>query len=133
MDKKGAQAMLSAAGYSQRAIEYYLHKPHLGLLKDADLVSELNGTCGDTMKISLKVENNIIKDAKYEVLGCPGAVASAMAAVELIKGKSLEQAKAINDGDIFKKLIDIPSQKHHCIQLSVNTLHKAINEYKGNS
>ena len=128
----GMQQMLAGSGYSKKAIEYYIQKPYLGILPDADQVSEMTGTCGDTMGIYLEVEveNGIITDAKYEVLGCAGAVSAAMAIVDLIKGKNLEHARTIGDGDVFKLLQEIPEEKHHCIQLAVKTLHKALNEYE---
>jgi len=53
-----------------------------------------------------------------------------MAAVDLTKGKSLQEARNLNDGDVFNRLVDIPAKKHHCIQLAVKTLHKAIDEYQ---
>ena len=129
-DAAGIQEMLSGSGYSNRAIDYFIRKPHLGSLKDANHVSEMTGTCGDTMKIFLKVDRGIILDAKYQVLGCPGAVTAAMAAVDLIKGKDLNYARSIDDGDIFKLLEEIPAKKHHCIQLALKTLQKAIDEYQ---
>lgn len=81
------------------------------------------------MSICIKVEDGVIHDAKYQVLGCPGAVASAMAAVDLVKGKTLDEARSLNDGDIFRLLENIPAKKHHCIQLAVKTLQKALDEY----
>ncbi len=123
------QQILSESGYSDTAIDYYINKPYFGDMTNANHVSEMTGTCGDTMKIFLKIENNVILDAKYQVLGCPGAVASAMAVVDLVKMKNIDFAKSLTDGDVFTKLEDIPDKKHHCIQLSVKTLHKAIDEY----
>ncbi len=123
--------MLTNAGYSQEAINYIIDKPYMGTLPDADHISEMTGTCGDTMTIYLKMAQNVITDARYEVLGCPGAVSAAMAAVDLIKGKTLDDARKLNDGDIFSVLIDIPVKKHHCIQIAVKTLHKALDEIKG--
>ena len=128
---EGMRKMLAEAGYSQQAIQYYIEKPHMGSIPDAELKSEMTGTCGDTMGIWVKMDNGIIQDAKYEVMGCAGAVSAAMAAVDLIKGHSLEFARALNDGDIFKVLEEIPVKKHHCIQLAVKTLHKAIDAYNG--
>ncbi len=125
------EKMLTGAGYSKKAINYIIEKPYMGTLPDADHISEMTGTCGDTMTIYLKIDNEIITDARYEVLGCPGAVSAAMAAVDLIKGKNLEDASKLNDGDIFSVLVDIPVKKHHCIQIAVKTLHKAIDEIKG--
>ena len=125
----GVREMLSNAGYSQRAIQYYIEKPYIGTIPDAELKSEMTGSCGDTMGIYVKMDNGTIADAKYQVMGCAGAVSAAMAAVDLIKGRSLEFARKLDDGDIFKVLEEIPVQKHHCIQLAVKTLHKAIDEY----
>jgi len=133
VEQKNSEAtkeILSSSGYSEKAVEYYIEKPYIGSLCEADQISEMTGSCGDTMKISLKMHNGIITDARYQVLGCPGAVASAMAAVDLIKGKSLEEARQLDDSDIFRVLAEIPEQKHHCIQLAVKTLHKALDEYK---
>jgi nitrogen fixation protein NifU and related proteins len=129
-DSKDQQQMLLDCGYSEKAVRYYLEQPYMGSLPDADQVSEMLGSCGDTMKIFLKIDDNKISDIRYQVLGCPGAISASMAAVDLVKGKSLEQAKKLNDGDVFNQLVDIPVKKHHCIQLAVKTLHKAIDEYK---
>ena len=126
----GEAAMLAETGYSQTAIKYYMEKPNMRSMSDADQVSEFLGSCGDTMKVFLKIDDNIITDASYQVLGCPGAISAAMAAVDLIKGKDLDYAKALNDGDIFEILVEIPAKKHHCIQLAVKALHKAVDEYR---
>lgn len=67
--------MLAGSGYSDKAIRYYMEKPYMGAIPDADQVIEMTGTCGDTMRICLKVENGVILDARYQVLGCPGAIA----------------------------------------------------------
>ncbi len=69
------QKLLSDSGYSKTAINYYIKRPYLGAMKDADHVSEMTGTCGDTMKIFLKFNKDKIIDANYQVLGCPGAIA----------------------------------------------------------
>jgi len=130
-DSESIQELLSGSGYSDKAITYFLNKKNMGSLPDADQVTELTGPCGDTMKISLKLEDgNKIKDAKIQVMGCPGAVASAMATMDLIRGKTIEDAMAIKDRDIFRILEEIPEQKQHCIRLTVKTLQKAIEEYK---
>ncbi len=120
---------LTNTGYSEIAAKYYIEKPHMGFIADADQVAEYIGSCGDTMKIYLNFEDGTIKEAKYEVMGCAGAISAAMAAVDIITGKSIEFAKSINDGNIFNVLQNIPEKKHHCIQLAVKTLHKALDEH----
>ena len=126
----GIREMLSNAGYSDKAIQYYIEKPYMGVLSDADQVSEMTGTCGDTMAVSLKVTHGKVADVMYQVMGCAGAVSAAMAAVDLVKGKKIEDARDLEDGDIFRVLQDIPVKKHHCIQLAVKALHKTIDAYQ---
>jgi nitrogen fixation protein NifU and related proteins len=126
----GIKEMLLGSGYSEKAIDYYLTKPNQGPLKDADHVTELTGPCGDTMKCYLKVNKGTIQAAKFQVLGCPGAIAAAMALADLVKGKDLLHALEVKDGDVFRELIEIPDQKQHCIRLAVKTLGKAIAEFQ---
>ena len=126
----GMQEMLSKAGYSDKAIQYYMEKPYMGRLSNADQVSEMTGTCGDTMAVYLKVADDVIADVRYEVMGCAGAISAAMAAVDLVKGKQIGEARKLEDGDVFRVLQEIPVKKHHCIQLAVKALHKSIDEYQ---
>ncbi len=122
--------MLSEAGYAEPAINYYIEKKYMGHLQDASQISEKVGSCGDIMKIYLKVDDrNIVQDARYEITGCAGAISAAMAVVELIKGQPLEKALTIDDGDVFKRLENIPEKKHHCIQLAVKTMHQGVQEF----
>jgi len=132
-DTAGIWEMLSGSGYSDKAIEYYLNRPNMGSLPGADQVTELSGPCGDTMRIYLKLDDGRIQDAKIQVLGCPGAVASAMAAMDLIKGKTIKQAQGLTDRDVFRVLKALPDQKQHCIRLAVKTLQKALDEYASNN
>jgi len=125
--------MLLDAGYGDPAINYYLEKRHIGCFEDADQVFKKIGSCGDIMKVYLKVSDNIINDVRYEITGCAGAISAAMAAVDLVKNKTIDQALTINDGDVFKVLESIPEKKHHCIQLAVKTMHEGIKEYKNNN
>lgn len=130
VSSNGVREMLAKAGYSDKAIQYYLEKPYMGSLPDADQVAEMTGTCGDTMAVYLKVADGKVLDVMYQVMGCAGAISAAMAAVDLVKGKKIEDARCLEDGDIFRVLQDIPVKKHHCIQLAVKTLHKVIDAYQ---
>ncbi|MBR9986454.1 MAG: iron-sulfur cluster assembly scaffold protein [Desulfosarcina sp.] len=129
-ETKAIEEMLTASGYSKTAIDYYINKPHMGRIPDADIASEMTGTCGDTMGITIKMDNGVVGDAKYQVMGCAGAISAAMAVVDLIKGKDLEYARSIDDGTVYKVLQEIPVKKHHCIQLAVKTLHKALDTHR---
>jgi len=125
--------MLSEAGYSDTAINYYLEKKYMGYIENADIISQKIGSCGDIMKVYIKIDDNkLINDVRYEITGCAGAISAAMAAVDLVKGKTIDDALKMNDGDVFKVLKNIPEKKHHCIQLAVKTMHKGLKEYKTN-
>lgn len=132
-DAANIREMLAGSGYAQKAIDLYLEQKNMGTIPDADQISELKGHCGDTMKVYLKIAEGRIQDAKYQILGCPGAIASAMAAVDLVRGKTLDEAKTLKDRDIFRILENLPDQKQHCIRLAVKTLLKGIEEYQGNN
>jgi nitrogen fixation NifU-like protein len=79
----------------------------------------------------MNVVGEKINDAKIQVLGCPGAVASACAVVNLAKGKTLEEASQIDLDALYKELEKLPDQKVHCARLAVKTLQKALDEYAG--
>ncbi|MFH1950454.1 MAG: iron-sulfur cluster assembly scaffold protein [Pseudomonadota bacterium] len=122
--------MLSESGYSDRAIRYFQEKANIGVIEKADLVTDLTGPCGDTMKISLSINGERISDAKMQVLGCPGAVASGCALAELAKGKTLQQALNIDLDELYRELEKMPDQKVHCARLAIKTLQKALDQYR---
>ena len=122
--------MLSESGYSDKAIQYFQAKENIGVIGDADQVTDLTGPCGDTMKISINFENDKISDAKMQVLGCPGAVASGCAVVNLVKGKTLKEAGQIDVDTLYKELEKLPEKKVHCARLAIKTLQKALDEYQ---
>ena len=121
--------MLSESGYSDKAIRYFLEKENIGILEGADQITDLTGPCGDSMKISLSIDRGRIEDARIQVLGCPGAVASACALVNIAKGKTLDEAARIDLDALYKELEKLPDKKVHCARLAIKTLQKAIEEY----
>ncbi|MBW1739052.1 MAG: iron-sulfur cluster assembly scaffold protein [Deltaproteobacteria bacterium] len=125
--------MLSESGYSDKAIEYFQARENIGVLEDAGQITDLTGPCGDTMKISLNIKDDRIDDAKIQVLGCPGAVASGCAVVKLAKGRSLEDASKIDMELLYKDLEKLPDKKIHCARLALKTLQKALEEYEQKS
>jgi nitrogen fixation NifU-like protein len=133
MDKQKANdeiyKMLSESGYSDKAIEYFVSKDNLGVIENADQVTNVTGPCGDTMSISLTFEGDAINDARIQVLGCPGAVASGCAVVNLARGKTLEEAGQIDLDTLYRELEKLPDQKVHCARLAIKTLQKALKEY----
>jgi len=137
MDKKETHddvyKILSESGYSDKAIEYFQAKENMGVLEDADQITDLVGPCGDTMKISFTMDGETINDAKIQVLGCPGAVASGCAVVNLTKGKTLDEASKIDLDVLYKEVEKLPDKKIHCARLAIKTLQKALKEYEEKS
>jgi nitrogen fixation NifU-like protein len=124
------QDLLKESGYSDKAIEYYLNKVNVGELSEPDAHAVYTGPCGDTMEIFLNVEDGVIKEAKFQAIGCAGAFSSGSALSEMIIGMTLEEAEGIDEDKIIVYLGGIPKQKVHCTCLSKRTLQKAIKDYK---
>ena len=124
----GMVEMLTGAGYSDQAIAYYLTRPSMGRLQDADQVTELTGDCGDTMTVYLKLDGERIGEVSFEIQGCAGTITAAMAAADLIRGKTLAEAASLTDRDVLRVLKTIPDEKIHCIHLAVKSLHKALQD-----
>jgi nitrogen fixation NifU-like protein len=123
--------LLREAGYSDKVIELYKNKVNIGLIKNPNVALAYTGPCGDTMKLYLRInESNIIENAKFQYLGCPGAASSGSAITAIAKGKRLEEAKKITEHDLLKELDGLPESKLHCPKLAVTTLQKAIVEYE---
>ncbi|MEA1998519.1 MAG: iron-sulfur cluster assembly scaffold protein [Euryarchaeota archaeon] len=124
------QHLLKESGYSDKAIEYYQNKVNVGELTKPDAHAVYTGPCGDTMEIFLNVEDGVIKEAKFQAIGCAGAFSSGSALSEMIIGMTLEEAEGIDEDKIIDYLGGIPKQKVHCTCLSKRTLQKAIKDYK---
>jgi nitrogen fixation protein NifU and related proteins len=122
--------LLKEAGYSDKAIKYFLNREGVGTIKNADSSARYKGPCGDIMEFFLKIEENIIKDVKFQAIGCAGAYSSGSALTKMIKNKPLIEAEKITERDIFNHLGKIPDSKIHCARLALITLKKAIEDYE---
>jgi len=125
-EKGGLVELLRKAGYPEKAIDYYMRKLNVGVIEGAEAVNSFTGLCGDSMRMYLKTEGGVIKEAKFQAIGCAGAFASGSALTEMIKGKTPEEAKKITEQDVIKDLEGLPGPKLHCARLAVDALGKAI-------
>ena len=123
--------LLKKSGYSKKAIRYYKNKTNVGIIKYPTVSFIYKGTCGDTMKIYLMIESNKIVNAKFEAIGCAGAFTAGSALMELIKNKSVTEARKICELDIVNHLGSVPNKKQDCIYLAIKTLQKTLNSMKG--
>ena len=122
--------LLEKSGYSSKAIEYFLKKVNVGLIENPSVQLAYTGPCGDSMEVYLKIESDVIKDAKFQAIGCAGAFSAGSALMEMVKEKTLEEAERITEEDIIDFLGGIPKQKIHCACLAKRTLRKAIEKYR---
>ena len=86
--------------------------------------------CGDVMRLQLKLEGDLIEDVKFKTYGCGSAIASSTLFVDMLKGKTVEEAKQIKDKDIADAL-ELPPIKLHCSVLAEASIRKAIEEWEG--
>jgi nitrogen fixation protein NifU and related proteins len=120
--------------YSDKVIDHYENPRNVGKMDIAD-VNVGTGmvgapACGDVMKLQIRVEDGIIKDAKFKTYGCGSAIASSSLVTEWVKGKTLEQAGQIKNAEIAEEL-SLPPVKIHCSILAEDAIKAAINNYKG--
>ncbi|AEG61381.1 Fe-S cluster assembly scaffold protein NifU [Desulforamulus ruminis] len=116
--------------YSEKVMDHFTSPRNVGEIENADGVGQVgNPSCGDIMKISLKIEDNIIKDIKFKTFGCGAAVATSSMVTEMAKGKTLEEALQITNKSVAEALEGLPPAKMHCSNLAADALKAAIEDY----
>jgi nitrogen fixation protein NifU and related proteins len=117
--------------YSEKVMDHFTNPRNVGEIENADGVGQVgNPKCGDIMKMYLKIENNIITEAKFKTFGCGAAVATSSMATELVVGKSVEEAKKITNKVVAEALDGLPPAKMHCSNLAEEAINAAIEDYK---
>jgi nitrogen fixation NifU-like protein len=118
--------------YSQKVIDHYENPRNVGKFDiDENVGTGMVGApaCGDVMKLQIRVEDDIIRDACFKTYGCGSAIASSSLVTEWIKGKTLDQASTIKNSDIAEELA-LPPVKIHCSILAEDAVKAAIADYK---
>jgi len=116
--------------YNEIVIEHFTNPRNVGELENPDGEAIVGDpTCGDQMKVHIRVDSNIIVDIKFKSYGCPGAIATSSMVTELAKGKSTDEALMITDDDVVLSVGGIPERKKHCSLLGIKALQEAINDY----
>jgi len=119
--------------YSDKVLDHYNHPRNVGSLDKSkkEVGTGVVGApeCGDVMKLQIEVEGDRIVDAKFKTFGCGSAIASSSLATEWIKGKTLDEALAIQNTQIVAEL-SLPPVKIHCSVLAEDAIKSAVNDYK---
>lgn len=124
--ERGVVDLLREAGYSERAIGYYLGKVNVGSLPRPCVRHAYTGPCGDTLELFLLFEEGIITKARFQSIGCVGSFVAGSALTTMLVGMTREQAALVTVGDVIGHLGAIPEAKAHCALLSVRTLKGAL-------
>ena len=116
--------------YSDKVLDHFTNPRNVGEIENADGVGEVgNATCGDIMKIYLKIEDNVITDVKFKTFGCGAAIATSSMATEMIKGKTLKEALQLTNKAVAEALDGLPEVKMHCSLLAEEAVKAAIEDY----
>ncbi len=120
--------------YSQKVMEHFKNPRNVGEIENPDGVGHVgNPICGDILELYLKVENEIIVDAKFKTFGCCAAIATSSMVTELVKGKTVKEALAISNRAVAEALGGLPKIKLHCSVLAEEGLKSAIEDYLAKS
>lgn len=116
--------------YNEKVMEVFKNPQHMGEVENYNAIGTVgNEVCGDIMRITMRIENNIIVDAKFKTFGCAAAVASSSTATGMIIGKTIEEALQLTNKQVIEELEGLPPQKIHCSVLAEDAIRMAIDSY----
>ncbi len=117
--------------YSEKVMDHFRNPRNVGVIEDANAVGEVgNAKCGDIMKMYLKIEDDIVKDVKFETFGCGSAIASSSMATEMIKGKPVSEVEKLTNKAVAEALDGLPDYKMHCSVLAEEAIKSALEDYR---
>ena len=117
--------------YNETVMEVFKNPKNVGEIENPDGIGTVgNATCGDIMQITLKIENDVIVDAKFKTFGCAAAIATSSTATEMVKGMTVDEALKVTNKIVIEKLGGLPAQKMHCSVLAEEAIKKAIEDYR---
>ena len=120
--------------YNEKVMKVFENLQNVGEVENYNAKGVVgNEVCGDIMQVTLRIEDNIIKDAKFKTFGCAAAMTTSSIATTMIKGMTIEEALKVKNSDVIKELGGLPPQKIHCSVLAEEAIKAAIEDYKKNN
>ena len=119
--------------YNETVMKHFKNPKNMGAIKNPDAQAELgNPTCGDLLSVTMKIDpkTKVITDIKFKTFGCVSAIACSSVTTELVKGKTIDEAKKIGKKEVIDALGELPPIKIHCSLLSTDAIKKAIEGYE---
>ena len=117
--------------YSEKVMDHFSNPRNVGEIENADGVGTVgNPACGDIMKLSIKIEGEVIKDIKFKTFGCGAAIATSSMVTELVKGKRLSEAEEISNATVAEVVAGVPPVRMRCSSLAADAVEAAIEDYK---
>ena len=121
---------MAAGPYSEKVMDHFMNPRNVGEIESADGVGEVgNPACGDMMRLYLKIDGGMVVDAKFRTFGCGAAIASSSMLTEMIKGKTVEEARAISNQHVADALDGLPAVKIHCSVMAEQAVKSALDDY----
>ena len=122
---------MAAGPYSEKVMEHFRNPKNVGEIENPDGVGEVgNPACGDIMKITVRIKDGRIEDAKFLTFGCGAAIATSSMCTEMVKGRTLAEAREISNKAVAEALDGLPPLKMHCSNLAADGLHAALDDYE---
>lgn len=117
--------------YNDKVMDAFSNPKNVGEVENYDAIGTVgNANCGDIMQITLKIDNDVITDAKFKTFGCAAAIATSSTATEMIKGMKISDALKVTNAQVVEKLEGLPPQKIHCSVLAEEAIKSAIEDYR---
>ena len=116
--------------YTEKVMDHFMNPRNMGSIDNPSGTGRVgNAQCGDIMQVELKIEDDIIKDAKFKTFGCGAAIATSSMATELVKGKTISEALKVTNKAVMEALDGLPPVKVHCSLLAEEALNAALWDY----